>query len=40
MGRKKRRWRKWRKRQEQKGMINTNLGRLVAWADWEDDSDG
>ena len=29
MGRKKRRWRKWRKRQEQKGMINTNLGRLV-----------
>lgn len=30
MGRKKRRWRKWRARQQSPG-----IGKLIAWAEWE-----
>lgn len=33
MGRKKRRWRRWKAR---KGLVNPSLGRLVAWAEWEE----
>jgi len=32
MGRKKRRWRKWKAKRQ--GLVNPSLGRLVAWADW------
>lgn len=35
MGRKKRRWAKWRARQQSPG-----IGRLVAWAEWEEEKGG
>ena len=34
MGRKKRKWAKWRARQKAPG-----IGRLVAWAEWEEEQE-
>lgn len=35
MGRKKRRWAKWRARQQAPG-----IGKLIAWAEWEEEKGG